>query len=74
MRSQTNLVYTRDAGEAVKAVKNGEMDCAFLINPPNVSEIQAIAEANEKMPQKSTYFWPKLVTGIVMNKFTQPEK
>ena len=74
MRSQKNLVYTRDAGEAVKAVKNGEMDCAFLINPPKVSEIQAIAEANEKMPQKSTYFWPKLVTGIVMNKFTQPEK
>ena len=45
------------------------MDCAFLINPPKVSEIKQIAEDNEKMPQKSTYFWPKLVTGIVINKF-----
>ncbi len=69
MRSQKNLVYTRDAHEAVDAVKNGEFDCAFLINPPKVSEIKEIAQVNEKMPQKSTYFWPKLVTGIVMNKF-----
>lgn len=69
MRSQKNLVYTRDAREAVKAVKNGEFDCVFFINPPKVAEIKAVAQANEKMPQKSTYFWPKLVTGIVMNKF-----
>ncbi|MBE5040471.1 DUF1015 domain-containing protein [Ructibacterium gallinarum] len=69
MRAQKNLVYTRDAHEAVDAVKNGEFDCAFLINPPKVSQIKAVAQANEKMPQKSTYFWPKLVTGIVMNKF-----
>lgn len=69
MRSQKNLVYTRDAHEAVEAVKSGEFDCAFLINPPKVSEIKEIAQVNEKMPQKSTYFWPKLVTGIVMNKF-----
>lgn len=69
MKNQKNLVYTRDAHEAVDAVKNGDFDCAFLINPPKVSEIKEIAEANEKMPQKSTYFWPKLVTGIVLNKF-----
>ena len=69
LKDQKNLVYTRDAHEAVDAVKNGEFDCAFLINPPKVSEIKEIARVNEKMPQKSTYFWPKLVTGIVMNKF-----
>lgn len=69
LKNQKNLVYTRDAHEAVEAVKNGEFDCAFLINPPKVSEIKQIAEDNEKMPQKSTYFWPKLVTGIVINKF-----
>ncbi len=69
MRSQKNLIYTRDAQEAVELVQNGAMNCAFLINPPKVAEIKEIAQAKEKMPQKSTYFWPKLVTGIVMNKF-----
>lgn len=69
MKNQKNLVYTRDAHEAITAVQNGEFDCVFFINPTKVSEIKEIAQANEKMPQKSTYFWPKLVTGIVMNKF-----
>lgn len=69
MKNQKNLVYTRDDHEAIAAVQNGEFDCVFFINPTKVSEIKEIAQANEKMPQKSTYFWPKLVTGIVMNKF-----
>lgn len=69
MRSQKNLVYTRDGKEAVEAVERGDFHCSFLMNPPKVSEIREVAEANEKMPQKSTYFWPKLVTGIVINKF-----
>lgn len=71
MMNQKNLIYTRDAAEAVKVVKDGEVDCAFLINPTKVVQIKEIAQANEKMPQKSTYFWPKLVTGIVINKFEQ---
>ena len=69
MKNQKNLVYMRDAAEAVKAVQSGEFQCAFLINPTKISEIRDVASANEKMPQKSTYFWPKLVTGLVINKF-----
>lgn len=69
MKQQKNLVYMREASDAVKAVRNGEYQCAFLINPTKVSEIREIALANEKMPQKSTYFWPKLITGLVINKF-----
>lgn len=69
MRAQKNLFYVREAADAVEAVKKGDAQCAFLINPTKVSEIREIALANEKMPQKSTYFWPKLVTGIVLNKF-----
>jgi len=69
MKSQKNLVYMREAADAVKAVKDGLYQCAFLINPTKISEIKEIALANEKMPQKSTYFWPKLVTGLVINKF-----
>ena len=68
MASQKNLTYTRSAAEALRAVRTGEADCAFLINPTRVEEIAAVAAAGEKMPQKSTYFYPKLVTGMVMNK------
>lgn len=69
MKEQKNLTYTRDAKEAIEEVKNGRFDCSFIINPTKVSEIREIALANEKMPQKSTYFWPKLLTGLVVNIF-----
>ncbi len=69
MANQKNLFYTRDASEAIEAVKCGEYQCSFLINATHVQDIKDISLANEKMPQKSTYFWPKLVTGIVINKF-----
>lgn len=69
MANQLNLRYTRDAADAMKAVDGGEANCAFLINPTRVSEIAAVAAAREKMPQKSTYFYPKLITGLVMNRF-----
>ena len=68
MANQKNLTYTRSADEAVKSVKNGEYQCAFIINATKISQIKDISLNNEKMPQKSTYFYPKLVTGIVMNK------
>lgn len=69
LRSQKNLVYTRDAHEAIDAVLKDGFDCSFLINATKVSEIKEIAQINEKMPQKSTYFWPKLVTGLLINRF-----
>lgn len=69
MENQKNLSYTRDASMAVEKVQSGEYQCSFLINATNVSDIKEVSLANEKMPQKSTYFWPKLVTGIVINKF-----
>lgn len=67
MANQTNLSYTRDIAEAMAAVDSGEGNCAFLINPTRVGEIAQVAAAKEKMPQKSTYFYPKLITGMVMN-------
>ncbi len=69
MANQKNLFYTRDASEAIDGVQKGEYQCSFLINATHVQDIKDISLANEKMPQKSTYFWPKLVTGIVINKF-----
>lgn len=69
MANQTNLTYTKIAEEAVSAVDSGAANCAFLLNPTRVSEIRDVAAAGEKMPQKSTYFYPKLITGLAMNKF-----
>lgn len=68
MAAQINLTYTRDAAQAVELVDNGEANACFLMNPTKVEEIRAVASAGEKMPQKSTYFYPKLITGLVMNK------
>lgn len=70
MANQKNLVYTRDAAEAMRAVDSGEADCAFIINPTKVSQIAAVAGSGEKMPQKSTYFYPKLITGLAINPLT----
>ena len=69
LANQKNLTYTRDPMEAIEAVQNGSQQCAFLFNATKVREIKDVSLAGEKMPQKSTYFYPKLITGIVMNKF-----
>ncbi len=69
MANQKNLVYTKQAEEAVDCVKGGGFQCAFLLNATKVREIKDVSLANEKMPQKSTYFYPKIITGLVMNKF-----
>lgn len=69
MANQKNLGYTRSREEALKAVDMGGADCSFILNPTKVSEIRDVAAAGEKMPQKSTYFYPKLITGLVMNRF-----
>ena len=67
MAKQINLTYTRDFAEAYAAAQ-GWANCAFILNPTRVEEIAAVSAAGEKMPQKSTYFYPKLITGLVMNK------
>ncbi len=72
MAAQKNLTYTRSAEEAERSVETGESQCCFLLNPTRVEEIGAVAAAGEKMPQKSTYFYPKLITGLVMNRFQKP--
>lgn len=70
MANQKNLTYTRSRQEALEAVDMDGADCSFILNPTKVSEIRDVAAAGEKMPQKSTYFYPKLITGLVMNNFS----
>lgn len=59
--------YTTDPGEAVEAVSAGAYDAAFILNPTKIEQVRNIAEAGLIMPRKATYFYPKVVTGLVMN-------
>ena len=69
MANQKNLVYTKFAQEAIDVVKQGKAQCSFLLNATKVRQIKDVSLLNEKMPQKSTYFYPKLITGMVINHF-----
>jgi uncharacterized protein (DUF1015 family) len=61
------LTYTRDAAEAVAAVDSGEAAFAVLMNATPPGQIAAVADVGERMPQKSTYFYPKLSSGLVFH-------
>jgi uncharacterized protein (DUF1015 family) len=61
------LGYARSAREAVDLVGKGEYDAAFLMAPIPVERVQAIAASGESMPPKSTYFFPKVPTGLLFN-------
>ncbi|MGA2886629.1 MAG: DUF1015 domain-containing protein [Terracidiphilus sp.] len=66
VREQTNLRYLRDAGEAVEQVRRGEADVAFLTNPVSMEQLREVAFAGDVMPQKSTDFFPKLLSGLTI--------
>ena len=61
------LGYARDAEQALELVRSGEYDAAFLMAPTPIEQVQAVAAAGESMPPKSTYFFPKVPTGLVFN-------
>jgi uncharacterized protein (DUF1015 family) len=71
MANQINLTYTRSTDEAISAIDQGKGNCAFLLNPCGVGEIGGVVSAGGKMPQKSTYFYPKLTTGLAMNQIVK---
>ncbi len=61
------LFYARDAAEAQAMVRSGDYDAAFLMRPTPVQQVRELAAAGENMPPKSTYFFPKLLTGLLFN-------
>ncbi|HEX9635757.1 MAG TPA: DUF1015 domain-containing protein [Candidatus Limnocylindria bacterium] len=61
------LAYTRSEAEARAAVARGEAQAAILVRPTRLAQLAAVASAGDVMPQKSTYFYPKLLTGMVFN-------
>jgi uncharacterized protein (DUF1015 family) len=62
-----NLEYTVDGAGALDAVSSGRADGAFLMNPPSIEDVQRVSDSGATMPEKSTYFFPKLITGLFMN-------
>ena len=68
LAEQKNITYTINTREAIKGVKDSKYHMALFLNPTRIEDVQAVATTGEKMPQKSTFFYPKLITGLVMNK------
>jgi uncharacterized protein (DUF1015 family) len=62
-----NIEYIKDANDAINRVADGSVDIIFLMNPTKVTEVRDVAAAGERMPQKATYFYPKLLSGLVVN-------
>ena len=67
-----NVEYIKDTGsavdESIATVDAGRKQAAFFVNPPKMQQLKMVTDASEKMPQKSTYFYPKVHTGLTINK------
>lgn len=68
-----DIDFTRDATQACRRVKSGEFDAAFFLRPTSLSDMVLASKQGLKMPQKSTYFYPKLLSGLVFHKLDQKE-
>ena len=64
---EANISYTVDIAQAYREVTEGNYQLAFIIQPPKVEMVKAVADAGERMPRKSTYFYPKVPAGLVIN-------
>jgi uncharacterized protein (DUF1015 family) len=62
-----DVAYTVDVKEAYQQIKEGKYQLAFLLNPPQPEVVKAVADAQDRMPSKSTYFYPKLPAGLIIN-------
>ncbi len=61
--------YTPSESSALEAVRQEEAQIALLLNPTKPEQVKTVTYEGEKMPQKSTYFYPKLLSGLVINRF-----
>ena len=66
VKQQENINYIRDVEEGIEAVKSGQAQFVFFLNPTKISQVRACSGVGEKMPQKSTDFYPKMISGLVM--------
>ena len=68
--AEDNLSYVKDAKQALKLVDEGKFTLAILLNPTRVQQVKAIASIGRRMPGKATYFYPKPLSGLVLNKLS----
>ncbi len=74
LTQEEQISYAKDIEESIAGIHKGPYQFVFLMNPTRVPDIIEIAARGEKMPQKSTFFYPKLLSGLVMNKIVHGEK
>jgi uncharacterized protein (DUF1015 family) len=67
--SHRNIYYYKEKQELIKNVRSKAQDLGVFLNPTKMEEVERIAQVGEKMPHKSTYFYPKPLTGLVIHKF-----
>jgi uncharacterized protein (DUF1015 family) len=72
--SGDNIRYSQDEDAVLQTLEKEDFQAAFILNPPKAAEIATIASGGEKMPQKSTYFYPKLISGLIVNKIDPQEE
>lgn len=65
----TDIDYEMDIQKALDKVRSGQFEAVFFLNPTKVEDVEKAALSSIRMPPKSTYFFPKLLTGIVINRF-----
>ena len=63
----THIRYTHDTQEALQAIQEGAAQVVILLNPTAAHQVRDVALADDRMPQKTTYLYPKLATGLVLN-------
>ena len=66
-----NIHYIQNINECVEEVANGKSQVAFFVNPTKIEQVRAVAKSGNTMPQKSTFFFPKLISGLVLNKMSE---
>jgi uncharacterized protein (DUF1015 family) len=67
LTSKVDITYTVDLKEAYQQINERKYQLAFLLNPPQPGMVKAVADAQDRMPSKSTYFYPKLPAGLIIN-------
>jgi uncharacterized protein (DUF1015 family) len=67
--AQQHMSYKVDVNEAVRMVDGGEYQLAFFMNPTGIDQVRKLAENGIRLPQKATFFYPKLLSGLVINAF-----
>jgi uncharacterized protein (DUF1015 family) len=67
LTSKEDVAYIVDFKEAYQQIEEGKYQLAFLLNPPQPEMVKAVADAQDRMPSKSTYFYPKLPAGLIIN-------